>query len=195
MGDFTQYRKRIKLLKYALLAASLVIFSLVLFFLYSKNSSPEDVSPIKKRNKSSKEYSLNINNSVFEGITADLVPYRIFANDIIKDKSDKYILNIVQGKYFLPDGDLSIKSNGAVLDEEKKLVILSKDVVFVLNDATLKCAQLSFNLDTQEAYTNTGVRVDFNQSNIRADSFKTEDANNIIEFQGNVKSSFDIKNE
>jgi len=38
------------------------------------------------------------------------------------------------------------------------------------------------------------VEVNFNKSNIKADSFNTQNSNNIIEFNGNVESNFDVKN-
>ena len=195
MGNFIQYKYRIKLFKCVLLGASFLVLSIILFYLYTKNLSSGESAPVVKRDKSVKEYALNINNSIFEGKTSSLVPYQISARDVIKDKSENYIFNIVQGKYFLPNGHVSVKSDNATLDDIEKILTLTKNVTFTFNNAILACQELSFNLNTQEAYSNVGVEVNFNESTVKADSFKTKGSNNIIEFQGNVKSSVDIKNE
>ncbi|MDP4708526.1 MAG: LPS export ABC transporter periplasmic protein LptC [Rickettsiaceae bacterium] len=197
MEHLLKTQARIKLIKYCFLSAGCCVLIAIVTTLYLKNISiQEDIkeSSIQKtQQKLSKDYTLNINQSIFEGISSDLTPYKISAKTVTKDLENKYILSAVSGQYSLTNGDLNIKAAIGTLDEDQKLATLTKDVEITVNGIIFNSEKIMFNLENQEAYSDTEVEVNFNKSNIKADSFNTKNSHNIIEFNGNVESNFDVK--
>jgi|GEM_PF-881296 len=198
MEHLVKAQARIKLIKYCFLSAGCCVLIAIITTLYLKNSSiQEDIetsSVQEKKPKLSKNYSLNINKSIFEGMSSDLMPYKILAQTVTKDLANHYILSSVSGRYALTNGDLKIKAASGTLDENNKLATLTKNVEITLNGVIFNSEKITFNLENQEVYSNTEVEVNFHKSNIKADSFNTQNSNNIIEFNGNVESNFDVKN-
>ena len=52
--------------------------------------------------------------------------------------------------------------------------------------------QIIVNLETKDAKSNDKVEVTFEELQVQADKFKTEDAANTIQFEGNVDSNFNL---
>lgn len=196
MQELSKLRSKTKLAKYIFLSASICVLVSVLVTLYvqkqptDKESNYESTKSNSK--KLSKEYSLNISKSIFEGISEDLSPYVIIAQNVAKNTSDKYLLDIIKGKYTLPDGEITIKADSGTLDELKKSVILNDNVKILFNGMVFNSDQVIVDLETKDAKSNDEVEVTFEKSKIRADKFKTEDSANIIKFEGNVDSNFDL---
>jgi hypothetical protein len=198
MEHLVKAQAKIKLIKYCFLSAGCCVLIAIITTLYLKNTSiQEDIeanSVQEKTPKLSKNYSLNINQSIFEGMSSDLMPYKILAQTVTKDLANQYILSAVNGQYSLTNGDLKIKAASGTLDEDNKFATLTKDVEITLNGVIFNSEKITFNLENQEAYSDTEVEVNFDKSNIKADSFNTKNSHNIIEFKGNVESNFDVKN-
>ncbi len=197
MNQLKQHQKKIKFIKYVFLSSG--IFLLLIIFvtiMYSPNSSTDKSNSQQdihdKKPYLTKDYSLSIQSPVFEGFSNNLTPYKILASAMMRDKNNNYILQTVSGKYFTSDGDITIKSNNAALDEITKHVTLTDDVLITFNGAQLKSSQLNFNINTQNINSNTPVIVDFSNSYIKADKLESEDYSETIRFKGNVESVFDI---
>ena len=139
-----------------------------------------------------KDYSIGVENPVFEGVSNNLIPYKILAQTMMKDKYNNYILQSVSGKYLSNDGDIIIKSNEATLDDLAKKIILKNNVLIIFNGIQLKSSQLNFNINTQTINSDTPVIVDFSNSYIKADKLDLDDYSKIIRFKGNVESVFDM---
>lgn len=197
MQELSKIRFRTKLIKYIFLSASICILVSILVSLYIQKMPTENLESYEltknKAKKFSKDHSLNISKSVFEGISQDLSPYVIIAQHVAKTTSDKYFLDIISGKYILSDGEITIKADSGTLDELKKSVILNNNVKIIFNGATFNSKQIIIDLDTKDARSNDEVEVIFEKSKIRADKFKTEDSSNTIKFKGNVDSNFDLQ--
>lgn len=197
MQELSKIRFRTKLTKYIFLSASICILVSILVSLYIQKIPTESIDSYEltknKAKKLSKDHSLNIIKSVFEGISQDSSPYVIIAQHVVKNTSDKYFLDIIKGKYTLPDGEITIKADNGTLDEMKKSVILNNNVKIIFNGATFNSKQIIVDLDTKDARSDDEVEVIFEKSKIRADQFKTEDSSNIIKFKGNVDSNFDLQ--
>lgn len=197
MNQLKQHQNKIKFIKYAFLSSG--IFLLLIIFvtiMYSPNSSTDKSNSEQALNDTkpylTKDYSLSIQSPVFEGFSNNLTPYKILANTMMRDKNNNYILQTVSGKYCTSDGDITIKSNNAALDEITKHITLTDDVLIIFNGAQLKSNQLNFNINTQNINSDTPVLVDFSNSYIKADKLESEDYSEIIRFKGNVESVFDI---
>ena len=160
--------------------------------MYSPNSSNSQQEIDDKKPYLTKDYSLSIQSPVFEGFSNNLTPYKILANTMMRDKNNNYILQTVSGKYLTSDGDITIKSKNAALDEITKQVVLTDDVLIIFNGAQLKSSQLNFNINTQNINSDTPVIVDFSNSYIKADKIESEGYSDSIKFKGNVESVFDI---
>lgn len=189
-------RSRLKLLKYIFLSAGGCIFLAIIVTLYLKNSEDNKTQEAmaKQNKKLSKNYSLSINKPIFEGVTGDLSPYKIFANSVKKNLQNQYTLQDVNANCKLNNTNVNAKAASAVLDDESKFVTLKDSVLINLDDAILKCEEIKLNLENHEVSNDSGVELDFKKSNIKADSLNTKDSNNIIEFKGNIESNFDIEN-
>lgn len=196
MQELSKLRSKTKLAKYIFLSASICVLVSVLVTLYIQKLPTESESNYesvkKKTKKLSKEYSLNISKSIFEGVSEDLSPYIIMAQNVAKNTSDKYLLDIIKGKYTLPDGEITIRADSGTLDELKKSVILNDNVKILFNGMVFNSQQVIVDLDTKDAKSNDEVEVIFEKSKIRADKFKTENSANTIKFEGNVNSNFDL---
>ena len=197
MNQLKHHQNKIKFIKYAFLSSG--IFLLLIIFvtiMYSPNSSTDTSNSEQELNDKkpylTKDYSLSIQNPVFDGFSNNLTPYKILANTMMRDKNNNYILQTVSGKYFTSDGDITIKSNNAALDEITKHITLTDDVLIIFNGAQLRSNQLNFNINTQNINSDTPVLLDFSNSYIKADKLESEDYSEIIRFKGNVESVFDI---
>ena len=198
MEHLFKTQAKIKLIKYCFLSAGCCVLIAIITTLYLKNNSiEEDIQASSTKNEKPnlpKNYTLNINQSVFEGVSNDLIPYKIVAKNVTKNLAKQYILSAVSGKYSLNNSDLKIKADKGTLDEDNKFMTLTNDVEITLNGIIFNSEEIKLNLNNQEAYSDTNVEVNFNKSSIKANSFNTRDSHNIIEFRGNVESNFDIKN-
>lgn len=196
MQELSKLRSKTKLVKYIFLSASICVLVSVLVVLYIQKLPTDTESSYQitrnKTKKLSKEYSLNITKSIFEGVSEDLSPYVIIAQNVAKNTSDKYLLDIIKGKYTLPDGEITIKADSGTLDELKKSVILNDNVRILFNSMVFNSDQIIVDLETKDAKSNDKVKVTFEKSKIQADKFKTEDSANTIKFEGNVDSNFDL---
>lgn len=197
MEDLIKTRiQKTKLIKYIFLSTGCCVLIAIVTALYAQNTltskDSSTQSSQKDRSKLPKDYTLSINHSVVEGISSDLMPYKISAENIIKNSANKYMLNSVNGKYSLEDGDIFIKATKGTLNEVTKIFTLTDDAQVIFNGVTFSSKEIIFDLDSKDAHSDTEVEVIFEQSNIRADSFKTKDSSNNIEFKGNVKSNFNI---
>jgi len=197
MQELSKIRFRTKLTKYIFLSASICVLVSILVTLYIQKSPTESIESYEltkaKSKKLAKDHSLNISKSIFEGTSKDLSPYVIIAQHVAKNASDKYFLDIIKGKYTLPEGEITIKADSGTLDELKKSVILNNNVKIIFNGAIFNSKQIIVDLDTKDARSDDEVEVIFEKSKIRADQFKTKDSSNTIKFKGNVDSNFDLK--
>ena len=187
---------KIKMLKYIFLSTGICIMITIFILLYVQSTDLENISSNDEEQntpKLSAEYALSINNPVFEGVSSDLLPYKISAENVVKNIANKYILSHVTGKYKLMSGDMLLKAKTGILNEDTKFVILDKNVQIECDGITLNSDQVKVNLNTKDAESDNPVDINFNESNIKADSFKTKDSGNEIIFQGNVKSDFKLQ--
>lgn len=187
--------QKIKLIKYIFLSTGCCVLIAIVTSLYAQNaliSKDFTSSSQKDRSKLPKDYTLSINHSVIEGVSSDLMPYKISTENIVKNSANKYVLNSVNGKYSLDDGDISIKATKGTLDEVTKSFTLTDDAQVIFNGIIFSGKEIIFDLHSKDASSNKEVEVVFEQSSIKADSFKIEDSTNSIEFKGNVKSNFNI---
>ncbi len=197
MEYLIQYRTKLKLLKYISLSAGLCIFLAIIITLYIKNASDHEAKqPFQETNKFklSKDYSLTINNPIFEGVTGNLNPYRILAQTVSKNLDNQYTLHNVNANCKINDANVNAKATNALLDDSNKLITLKENVQITLDDTVLKCEEIKLNLENQEITSDTSVEINLENSHIKADSLSTKDSNNIIELKGNIESNFDIKN-
>ena len=186
--------QKIKLIKYVFLSASCCVLIAIVTSLYTQNAliSNDSLSSQKDCSRLPKDYTLSINYSVIEGVSSDLMPYNISAKNIVKNSTNKYVLNFVNGKYSLDDGDISIKAVKGTLDEITKSFTLTGDAQVIFNGIIFSSREIIFDLYSKDASSNKEVEVVFKQSSIKADNFKIEDSTNSIQFKGNVKSYFNI---
>ena len=190
---------RLKLLKYIFLSASFCVLLTIIITLYQKNTeinqNSKDVSTKTSKATKPKEYNLAIDHLMFEGFNDKSVPYKILAKEVTKNQFNQYIMNSVSSQYsFNNKDDLTAKSMHGLFDEDNKLVILKDDVRVFLNNIVLNSEEIKINLKNQDIYSDELVEVNSKMGNIKADSFNTKESNNIIEFKGNVESTYTIKN-
>jgi len=197
MNQSKPYQNRFKFVKYIFLCSGvLVLLAIFITIIYSsgspKNNPTAKQDVLDNKLYFTKDYSIGVENPVFEGVSNNLIPYKILAQTMMKDKYNNYILQSVSGKYLSNDGDIIIKSNEATLDDLAKKIILKNNVLIIFNGIQLKSSQLNFNINTQTINSDTPVIVDFSNSYIKADKLDSDDYSKIIRFKGNVESVFDM---
>ena len=197
MNQLKHNQNKFKLAKYIFLCSGLLVLILIFITIIYSSSSSQNNHSIKQdilNNKPylTKDYSLGIENPVFEGISNNLAPYKILAHTMVKDKYNNYILQVVSGKYLSSDGDIIIKSTEATLDDLAKKIILKDNVLVIFNGIKLKSNQLNLNINNQNINSEAPVIVDFSNSYIKADKLDSDNYSKIIRFEGNVESVFDI---
>ena len=197
MNQLNRSQNKFKLIKYIFLCSGvlvlIVIFTTIIYSsrsLQNNHVAKQDI--LNNKPYLTKDYSLGIENPVFEGISNNLAPYKILAQTMVKDKYNNYILQSVSGKYLSSDGDIIIKSNEATLDDFAKKIILKDNVLVIFNGIRLKSNQLNLNINNQNINSEAPVIVDFSNSYIKADKLDSDDYSKIIRFKGNVESVFDM---
>ena len=197
MNQLNRSQNKFKLIKYIFLCSGvlvlIVIFTTIIYSsrsLQNNHVAKQDI--LNNKPYLTKDYSLGIENPVFEGISNNLAPYKILAQTMVKDKYNNYILQSVSGKYLSSDGDIIIKSNEATLDDFAKKIILKDNVLVIFNGIKLKSSQLNLNINTHNINSEVPVIVGFSNSYIKADKLDSDDYSKIIRFKGNVESVFDM---
>ena len=198
MNNINSTQKVLARIKYSFLLLSMVILMLifsVVFFNNKANYSQEDKNleeikavPITQ----SKDYELQIEKSVFEGLTKDLFPYKIIADYVNKTDDDKYDLLTINANLIVNDDDLTIKSGQGVLDSDTNYLTLQDDVHITFQGVEFLSEEIQFNLDSNEALSETDIKVNYKNSTINAKRFEAKDSGDVINFEGDVKCNFDL---
>ncbi|MFK7967960.1 MAG: LPS export ABC transporter periplasmic protein LptC [Rickettsiaceae bacterium] len=193
MKNINDITKNNKIIKYSFLASGVIVLFLILF-----NPSNEeqkliiDDLDLKTLNHIPKEFNLNMNNSILEGLNKDNLPYQIKANIVTKQNNSIYNLNTINARYNLSNGNLQILAETAVLNETTKFFTLYNNIKIISDNLILTSNKINFNLNSNIAYSEYPVEVSFQNSTIKAASFNTDDSSNIINFEGNVVSTFNL---
>lgn len=173
----------------------------IIFFFYSwsesKKSNFIDITNNSShksnlKNQPKQNYEISIDNSTFEGLNKDLEPYKIRADTAIKIADNKYKLNKVAANYQTDGNDLLIQATEGVVDEGAKQVNLQDNVRILFNKLTFNTAQMQINLHNKDVLSNAPIEMFYKHSKIKADSFISEDNNNIIKFKGHVATRISI---
>lgn len=185
-------KKRNKILKYLFLLSGILVF--ISLFIPSFNKEEDNFNPILKpvSANSSKEFDLNVNNPVLEGLSKNNLPYKIIASVVTRHHSNSYDMNLVNARHELADGYLDIKAEKGMFDEDKKLFTLFKEVVISFNDLILTGEKIDLNLYSNVVSSHEPIEVTFKNSKIKATSFNTDNSNKIMNFQGNVVATFSL---
>ena len=193
MINISYITRKNRIIKYSFLASGILVLFLILF-----SSSNEEQKLIVDEldpgaiDQTQEEFKLNMNNSIFEGLNKDKLPYQIKANMVTKQNNNIYNLNTINAKYNTTNGDLKILAQNGVLNETTKFFTLRENVQIIFDTLILTSDKINFNLNSSMAYSEHPVEVNFQNSTIKASSFIADDSSNIINFEGNVVSTFNL---
>jgi LPS export ABC transporter protein LptC len=138
-----------------------------------------------------KSFDFKIDQSIFEGLSKDLLPYRIISKTVFKITDNIYNLLSVNALYNLENGILTIKANQGTLNNELKLINLENDVRINYDNVEISSDIIEFNMNNKNAKSDSKVHVKYKNSDIEADKFNTE-STEIINLEGNVESRFKL---
>ena len=191
MNNINYIFKRNKVIKYLFLLSGIFVLLGVFGATYEKKKVViEERLEVNENTGISKEFNFNINDSVFEGVNKDNLPYTITARFITKQNDNIYNLNTVDGTHKLSKDTLHIVANNGLLDDNTNLLVLSENVKIVFNSFELSGSKVNFDLNSNLASSDQPVEVTYQNSTIKALNFYSEDSNNIVHFEGNVVSTF-----
>jgi LPS export ABC transporter protein LptC len=139
-----------------------------------------------------KDFDLKISKSIFEGLSSNLLPYKIIAETATKINDNLYDLQNIDAKYSLENGNLNIKAICGTLDDEAKSIILQNNVCINYGGAEINSEKIQFDLHNKNAQSDSKVHVQYKNSSLDADRFDTDDSSDIINLEGNVESLFKI---
>jgi hypothetical protein len=139
-------------------------------------------------------YQIKILNSTFKGLNKNLNPYQIQATQAIKNLDNNYTLESINSMYKIDKlKELVINAKNGTLNETNKILSLENEVVFFLENATLRTAQADLNLLNKETFAKSGVVLSYKNSTIISDKFSSVQDNDLINFQGRVSTIIDIE--
>ena len=193
MKNINYIFKRNKVIKYLFLLSGIFVLLVIFWATYEKKKVViEERLEVNKNTHISKEFNFNINDSVFEGVNKDNLPYTITARFITKQNDNIYNLNTVDGTHKLSKDTLHIVANNGLLDDNTNLLVLSENVKIVFNSFELSGSKVNFDLNSNLASSDQPAEVTYQNSTIKALNFYSDDSNNIVNFEGEVVSTFNV---
>lgn len=179
--------KFFKIVKYLCLCFGSAILVYVMYSL--NNQGDYDIEPTKIDQKKPSTFSLTVNKPIFEGSNSSDRYYKISAQKIAKNAANHYLLNDINGEYFLsPESKVKIFSRDGEFDDDKKMLHLLSDAKIIFNDIRLKGYDVYINIDTQSFYSNQPIIVQYNDSKIRANQISSNDNAETTELRGDVET-------
>ena len=193
MKNINYIFKRNKVIKYLFLLSGIFVLLVIFCATYEKKKVViEERLEVNKNTHISKEFNFNINDSVFEGVNKDNLPYTITARFITKQNDNIYNLNTVDGTHKLSKDNLHVVADNGLLDDNTNLLVLSENVKIIFNNFELSGSKVNFDLNSNLASSDQPVEVTYQNSTIKALNFYSEDSNNIVNFEGDVVSTFNV---
>lgn len=198
MTNIKLLRKRIKIVKYAFLLSGISILAFIFISLPSDTFEIENHNDnildksIHTEKEERKDYDFRLSKSTFEGLSSDLLPYKIIAETATKINENLYDLQTIKAKYSLENGKLKIKAKEGVLDDESKSIILQNNVRINFEEIEINSEKIQFDLQYKNAQSDSKVHVKYKNSTLEANRFNTDESNDIINLEGNVESLFKI---
>lgn len=191
MKNINSALRKTKVLKYLFLLSGIFVLFLVFWATYKKEKKvvAEEIE-VNKNSPIPKEFDFNINNSILEGLNKNNLPYTIIAKVITKQNDNIYNLSTIDAIHKLSEDNLHIVADNGLLDETTNLLVLSENVKIVFNNFELTGNKVNFNLNSNLASSEDPVEVTYQNSTVTALNFYSDDSNNIINFEGEVVSTF-----
>ena len=191
MKNINSALRKTKVLKYLFLLSGIFVLFLVFWVSHEKEKKVvvEEIE-VNKNRHIPKEFDFNINNSILEGLNKNNLPYTIIAKVITKQNDNIYNLSTIDAIHKLSEDNLRIVADNGLLDETTNLLVLSENVKIVFNNFELTGNKVNFNLNSNLASSEDPVEVTYQNSTVTALNFYSDDSNNIINFEGEVVSTF-----
>ena len=191
MKNINSALRKTKVLKYLFLLSGIFVLFLVFWVSHEKEKKvvAEEIE-VNKNSPIPKEFDFNINNSILEGLNKNNLPYTIIAKVITKQNDNIYNLSTIDAIHKLSEDNLHIVADNGLLDETTNLLVLSEIVKIVFNNFELTGNKVNFNLNSNLASSEDPVEVTYQNSTVTALNFYSDDSNNIINFEGEVVSTF-----
>ncbi len=191
MKNINSALRKTKVLKYLFLLSGIFVLFLVFWVSHEKEKKvvAEEIE-VNKNRHIPKEFDFNINNSILEGLNKNNLPYTIIAKVITKQNDNIYNLSTIDAIHKLSEDNLHIVADNGLLDETTNLLVLSENVQIVFNNFELTGNKVNFNLNSNLASSEDPVEVTYQNSTVTALNFYSDDSNNIINFEGEVVSTF-----
>ncbi len=133
------------------------------------------------------DYNIVVLNPEFIGQDNNGQKYKLLASVAAKDFRGLYKIQEVCGNY---SDFLIITAKSGVIDEKNKYALLNDKVRVKYYDYLIESTNVFVNLANGEVYNNQGIIMNYNNSSIKAGSFKA--TRNSIMLNGNVTASFKI---
>lgn len=197
MEAIRQRKQKIRLIKYTFLITAIVIIIGIVVTNMNLNKffNNEDIKAsqnIKKFKKSKTNHTLSINESIFQGLSKDLSPYKIIAQQVDKLTDQKFNLQTISGDYLINNNKLGINALSGTFDNTTHDITLSGKVSITYQDIKFSTNALEIAIENKEASTHEPVTLEYKNSQIESDSFEIENNAEIINFKGNVRSTINL---
>lgn len=194
---YNNYRRKVAFIKYSFL----VIAGLLLISVYFVSGRASNVVKKYDEDRSEKIYhfkkikdqhSFSISKTIFKGFSEDKSPYQILAGQVDKVGEEKFYLKNIDANYEISTGDLKINALSGIFNNQKSEMLLKNGVTIKIEDLVMTTEEISIDIQTREAISNNEVDVKYKNSEISADRFRAKEDADIIEFDGNVHSRFNV---
>lgn len=177
---------------FKLLSIALPIVILSYIFFSGKDDieiTRTDDSPNSALKKTEERgYDVVLKNPEFKGVNKDNEPYTILARKATKTPDQSYRFDTIRADFLSAGSKFFVDSFHGILDEENKLLHLNDGVHIYFSDFVLITDDLVIDLYKKNSFSDSTSRVEFKNSDIVSDSFRSYDQGRVIEFEGHVKS-------
>ncbi|MFK8040326.1 MAG: LPS export ABC transporter periplasmic protein LptC [Rickettsiaceae bacterium] len=199
MKIIINYRALVLALKIisALIIVCIMFFSYSFLFLQPNNVEKLNTLDTDKKildNKHNNNSNIVINNSNFSGFDKGSRYYNVNAKSAIKINDNIYKLDDINGQYQLQSEPLLLKANKGIINDSTNLIMLQEFVQLSMKNAMINSKELAIDLINNNIYSNHGVSVKLNNSDIVSDKLEIIQNTDIIKFKGNVKTKIDVSN-
>ncbi|MCP5369975.1 MAG: LPS export ABC transporter periplasmic protein LptC [Rickettsiaceae bacterium] len=195
MTSFELVLKKRKIIRYSCLVLGIIIIFYTSYKLTQNTNHllEENSVDLSTTDNNSKDFSLEVNKPIFEGVNNNNQPYKITAYNVSKN-IDIYFLDEVQGEYYLSaDNKITFFSKHGSFDDNAKDLHLKDSVIIKYGIIEFQGRDVNINVRDKTFNTYNPIKILGEDSYIEANSLSLPKNSQIIELKGKVAAIISLQ--
>ncbi len=193
MRPYARLLRKRKIIRYSCLVFGIIIISCTAYKLTNNTHRLVHHVNLPEIDNNLKEFSVRVNQPIFEGFNNSNQAYKIMAHNIAKT-SDIYFLEEVEGEYYLSQNEkITFFSKYGNFNDQTKDLHLNDHVRIIYGATEFFGYDININVRDKSFHTQNSVKIFHQGSSIEANSLNIKPKSQIIELQGAVKVTINLK--